>query len=208
LFYIDPDGVVNYRMQRDRYETAYATDLTGLESGYLEQLAFAANNRIYLWFTLYDSGTERYSLHYWHSNPYRFFASEDMAYGGDVLLSGEVILLFREASGQEEQLTYAGDYLIDGLLYPTMLLQDQTDEEINPTGSAPYGTEKLILDVDDITSLVTRVAMLSADGGEESLMYDGDTCVSGTVIRVIINAYAENENVMYAGDSLISGELI
>ncbi len=70
LFYMSelPDGRVKYRMQRDRYEIAYDTDLVLGVNEFLEAVWVSPNFRLYLYYSSFEDG--KWEIKYWHSNLY------------------------------------------------------------------------------------------------------------------------------------------
>jgi len=92
LFYInDSEDVIQYRMQRDKYEVAYDSYTpASVDNLYLEVLATARDYRLYVWISEYlpeNEGThfDAYQLAWIHSAVYPYYFTEKMEVAVDTI---------------------------------------------------------------------------------------------------------------------------
>lgn len=211
LFYIDDEtDLIEYRYQRDRFNTAYPTDIRTTEDKYLEQLAFAPNNRLYLWYT--EKVGEIYKLHYAHSAPYPYYHEEHIRVFPDNVLIGLITALFQYATAPDEAGKLYGDDILNSILREAIRVPNpisigdtfEPDGEGGfdrvPGGGALYG--------DDIQASILREAIIVLDPISEEATLLGDTINIATLIRRILLASSPDEYGSLLGDDITAGVLM
>jgi hypothetical protein len=125
-----------------------------------------------------------------------------------MLLSGELVFRFHETSLTAELLTHVADDLVEGVLYPTMITHDQSEDTVDPSGVEPFGAEVLGVGDDSLDSIVLREAMLATEIAPEEVQQTLDELISGEYILTMINSWIDDEAVQHTLDELTEGELV
>lgn len=193
LFYInDDEDRVEYRLQRDRYDDAYATDLEDVSNVYLELLYMSSNYRLYLFFSEYDSNAKTYSMGYWHSAPYPYvMEDEHVKLVGDSVRAASIRSIFIAVGIDDEEIQLDGDSIIEASIRMSIHEYTMDDSEIS-------------LDEDTIESATLRQAIFEASIEDEEVALDGDEIRSATLTHVMIEDTIEDEEIALDGDSIQS----
>jgi len=193
LFYLnDSADQAEYRAQRDRYDTAYATGLINTANKYLELLAMGRNNRLYLWYSLYDPGDKLWALCCWHSAPYPVFVSESLSAAGDSVREGKKKRI-SQAIGEIE---LTGDNVLSAGTRSVMkdVSASVGDESAALVGDSVLNAETVYISPYEEVSLYE----------DPEVMATGDSVLSGNSRTSIIVEDMDNEEVALTGDSVQS----
>jgi len=192
LFYInDTEDQVEYRLQRDRYNTAYATNITGVSDTYLELLFMANNYRLYLYFVEYDSGSDTYSMGYWHSAPYPYVIDSFMYIEGDMPITAEK----RYRHPIIEYAFVTNDTIIEGQRNVVFKETEITEESA-------------VIEGDTILFAATEEfpedTFIVEETESEEVFVTGDSVITGSKEQVIIEVEIDDEEMTVANDSIRS----
>lgn len=142
VFYMDDaNDRISYRQQRDRYQTVYATPVTGSADKYLEDAVRSESYRIYVYYSLRDQVAGRYVIEHIESLLYPVLlsledlmtASTEFGQEGDI----HEALLFSTLFDPESQ-TASADFGPPGELHET-LITFVLFEHDDQTASAAFG---------------------------------------------------------------------
>ena len=201
LFYLnDADDRMEYRIQRDRYDTAYATNLVDVGNVYLEVLASARNYRLYIWLSEYlpeNEGTHNpaYRMIWRHSAVYPYYFTEEVEILPDTVTSAGHVFEFISWTLANEDAQLAGDDILTAVIREAML-----QEGIDDILATLFG--------DDILGSVLREAIIIADELEESATLSGDNIKDGChLTRKIIEVTCPPEDAALLGDDITAGIL-
>jgi len=200
LFYLnDDEDRMEYRIQRDRYDTAYATNLVDVSNVYLEVLAMARNYRLYIWLSEYlpeNEGTHKpaYHLIWRHSAVYPYYFSEEVEILPDTVTSAGHVFEFILWTLANEDAQLAGDDILTAVIREAMLQEGMDDILATLSG-------------DDILDSVLREAIIADELEEESAMLSGDNIEVGELVRRIIEVTCPPEDAALLGDDITAGIL-
>ena len=199
LFYInDSADQLEYRIQRDKYGTAYhapivieGAEYKSTKNLYLEVLALARNWRLYIWMSEHlpeNEGTHfpAYQLVFRHSAIYPYYVLEDMEVRRDQIAWGEHSEFHSKLV--DEDVTLLDDIIGVGVrlaIISGSMSDDETaildvDEVLGVSirtailSSYMRDDEMVLVDTDDVLSASIRTAMISMS------MYDGELTVINT----------------------------
>lgn len=198
LFYLnDAEDRMEYRIQRDRYNIAYATNVVDISNIYLEVLAMSRDWRLFIWMSEYlpeNEGTHEpaYHLIWRHSAVYPYYFVEEIEVGADAVIDARHVVEYLLADMKDEEITYDGDSIISAFVRSFMHTYTLLDPEITYNG-------------DDIINTTIRQAIhLYTIGDDSELEYEGDEVVSAAIRQAIIEENMKDEEITYAGDSVMA----
>ena len=192
LFYLnDSADCLEYRIQSDRYDTAYQLTSFTAANRYLELLVLGSNNRLYLWYSEYDATTNSWSLGSWHSAPYPALFDEAAALAGDSVLMSET----RYRHPIVESSTLTGDNILYASL-ANIILEAAIDSEASRLAG------------DTVLSAATEY--IAPDTFIQASMEDTETALAGDSILeaswrlVMLETTLSDEEIALAGDTILS----
>jgi len=192
LCYInDAANQMEYRIQRDRYNTVYPTNVVDTQNAYLEVLAAGHNYRLYIWLSEYVGGAKKYRIIYRHSAIYPYYFSEEVEILPDTVTSASHIFEFILWSLADAEVQFAGDSIVHSIIRAAIWEYEMSDEEVTLTG-------------DSIVGAILRLAIFIHEVDDEDVSLAGDLILSGAIRQAILLQEIEDESITLSGDSILS----
>lgn len=192
LFYVsDANDRVEYVQQRDRLNTVYTVGLTGVSNLYLELLAAAPNNRLYLWYSVRD-GSDNYTVSAWHSAPYPWITDiERVGVGPETLESASLREVITDRSIQPS-MEAGPDTVESGSLRE--VITDRTPD-----------VESAVAGPDTVESSTLRQVIIDRTPDVDSASAGPDTVESASLRQVIIDVTTDPESAQVGPDTVTGG---
>lgn len=194
LFYInDVEDRVEYRAQRDRYDIIYETDITNVINKYLELLTPTLNSRLYLWYSEYNSISDKYELNYYHSSLYPQTISQDeFILGNSDLLAGtSKIPIFNVMQNEFDEIILGNSDLLSSNSRNTMkILSSEIDY--------------ITLGISDLLSGTGRNTMSLLLSENEKITLINDNILSSTIRITTFNLSFDVERITLIEDTILS----